>query len=102
MISHIKENCKKGLSMNFTPIDDRILVRRAEEATQTASGLYIPDSAKEKPQRGEAIAVSKKASEDISVGDTVVFSKYGAVELVLDGEEFVVLKLEDILGVIKK
>jgi chaperonin GroES len=86
--------------VNFTPIDDRILVKRAEEATQTASGIYIPDSAKEKPQRGEVKAVAKKV-EDIKVGDTVVFSKYGAVELVLDGEEFIVLKLEDILGVIK-
>jgi len=88
--------------MNFTPIDDRILVKREVEATKTVSGIYIPDSAKEKPQQGKVLAVSKKASEDISVDDTVVFSKYGAVELVLDGEEFVVLKLEDILGVIKK
>lgn len=88
--------------MNFTPIDDRILVKREEEATKTASGIYIPDSAKEKPQRGEVIAVSKKASEDIAVGDTVVFSKYGAVDLRLENEDFVVLKLEDILGVIKK
>jgi len=88
--------------MNFTPIDDRILVKREEEATKTSSGIYIPDSAKEKPQRGEVIAVSKKASEDISVGDTVVFSKYGAIDLKLNDEDFVVLKLEDVLGVIKK
>jgi chaperonin GroES len=88
--------------MNFTPIDDRILVKREEEATKTASGIYIPDSAKEKPQRGEVLAVSKKASEDISVGDTVVFEKFGARELVLDGEDYIVLKIEDILGVIKK
>jgi chaperonin GroES len=87
--------------MNFTPIDDRVLVKREEEATKTASGIYIPDSAKEKPQRGEVKAVSKKV-EEIEVGDTVVFSKYGATELSLDGEEFIVLKTEDILGVIKK
>ncbi|EJF06231.1 Co-chaperonin GroES [Thiovulum sp. ES] len=87
--------------MNFTPIDDRVLVKREEEATKTASGIYIPDSAKEKPQRGEVKAVSKKV-EEIEVGDTVVFSKYGAVDLVLDGEDFIVLKTEDILGVIKK
>jgi chaperonin GroES len=87
--------------MNFIPIDDRVLVKREEEATKTASGIYIPDSAKEKPQRGEVKAVSKKV-EEIEVGDTVVFSKYGAVDLVLDGEDFIVLKTEDILGVIKK
>ncbi len=86
--------------MNFLPIEDRILVKREEEATKTASGIYIPDSAKEKPQRGEVKAVAKKV-EDIEIGDTVVFSKYGAVDLVLDGEDFVVLKVEDILGVIK-
>ena len=88
--------------MNFTPIDDRVLVKREEEATQTASGIYIPDSAKEKPQRGEVLAVSEKSGENMSVGDTVVFSKYGAVDLVLDGQDYVVLKLEDILGVISK
>jgi chaperonin GroES len=88
--------------MNFIPIEDRILVKREEEATKTVSGLYIPDSAKEKPQRGEVVAVSKKASKLIEVGDTVVFSKYGAVDLVLDGVEYAVLKLEDTLGVIKK
>jgi chaperonin GroES len=86
--------------LNFLPIEDRILVKREEEATKTASGIYIPDSAKEKPQRGEVKAVAKKV-EDIEIGDTVVFSKYGAVDLVLDGEDFVVLKVEDILGVIK-
>ncbi len=88
--------------MNFTPIDDRILVKREEEATKTASGIYIPDSAKEKPLRGTVVAVSEKVEKDVAVGDTVVFSKYGAVELNLNDEEFVVLKLEDTYGVIKK
>ena len=87
--------------MNFIPIEDRVLVKREEEVTKTSSGIYIPDSAKEKPQRGEVLAVAKKVEEDIKVGGTVVFSKYGAVDLVLDNEEYVVLKVEDILGVIK-
>jgi chaperonin GroES len=90
--------------MNFIPIDDRVLVKREEEATKTLSGIYIPDSAKEKPQRGEVLAIGKKVEEDgvIAVGDTIVFSKYGATEINLDGKELLVLKLEDILGAIKK
>ena len=87
--------------MNFTPIEDRVLVKREEEATKTASGIYIPDSAKEKPQRGKVVAVGEKAKKDIEVGNTVVFSKYGAVEVTLENEEYVILKLEDIYGVIK-
>jgi chaperonin GroES len=89
--------------MNFIPIEDRVLVKREEESNKTASGIYIPDSAKEKPQRGEVVAVSKKAEEEgIKVGDTVVFSKYGAVDLKLDNQEYVVLKIEDIYGKISK
>ncbi len=87
--------------MNFTPIGERVLVKREVEANKTASGIFIPDSAKEKPQRGVAIAISKEISE-ISVGDIVVFGKYGSVDLVLDGVEYAVLKKEDIIGVIKK
>jgi chaperonin GroES len=88
--------------MNFIPIGERVLVKREVEANKTASGIFIPDSAKEKPQRGIAVAVSKDVINEISVGDTVVFSKYGSADLVLEGIEYAVLKKEDILGIIKK
>ncbi len=88
--------------MNFIPIGERVLVKREVEANKTASGIFIPDSAKEKPQRGIAVAVSKDVINEISVGDTVVFSKYGSTDLVLEGIEYAVLKKEDILGIIKK
>jgi chaperonin GroES len=101
VIKTIEKLKLRRLIMNFIPVEDRILVKREEEVTKTSSGIFIPDSAKEKPQRGEVLAVAKKVKEDIKVGDTVVFSKYGAVDLVLDNEEYVVLKVEDILGVIK-
>jgi len=89
--------------MNFTPIGERILIQREEEAKTTASGIYIPDSAKEKPQQGKVIAVSKEVTEtgEIAVDNTVVFSKYSGTDLTIEGKEYIVVKVEDILGVFK-
>jgi len=85
--------------MNFKPLGDRLLVQRVEEAKTTASGIIIPDNAKEKPSRGNVIAISDEI-EGVSVDDTVVFGKYAGTELTLDGTEYLVLELTDILGVI--
>jgi chaperonin GroES len=88
-----------GLEMNFKPLGDRLLVKRVEEATTTASGIIIPDNAKEKPSRGTVKAIGDEV-EGVSIDDTVVFGKYAGTELNLDGEEYLVLELSDILGVI--
>ncbi len=85
--------------MNFKPLGDRLLVKTVEEANTTASGIIIPDNAKEKPNRAEVVAVGSEV-EDVNVGDTVVYGKYSGTELVLDGSEYIVLELSDVLGVI--
>lgn len=90
------------------PLHDRILVRRMAEEEKTAGGLYIPDTAKEKPQRGEIIACGKgRVTEDgkvlpleVKAGDRVLFGKYAGTELKLDGEELLMMREEDILGII--
>lgn len=86
--------------MNFQPLGKRVLVKRVEETKTTASGIIIPDNAKEKPLTGEVIAVSKEV-EDIKANDKVVFAKYGGSEIKLDNEEYLVLNTDDILGIIK-
>ena len=86
--------------MAFQPLGKRVLIERVEEATTTASGIIIPDNAKEKPLNGKVIAVSKEV-EEIAVNDTVVFGKYAGSELTLDGKEYLVMEDKDILGVMK-
>ena len=86
--------------MNFQPLGKRVLVERLEDVKTTASGIIIPDNAKEKPLSGKVLAVSSEV-ERVSVGDSVVFAKYGGTEVVLDGKTYLVLKIEDILGVLK-
>lgn len=86
--------------MNFQPLGKRVLVKRVEETKTTASGIIIPDNAKEKPLNGEVVAVSKEI-EDIKAGDKVVFAKYGGSEIKLDNEEYLVLNTDDILGILK-
>ncbi len=89
------------------PLHDRILVRRMAEEEKTAGGLFIPDTAKEKPQRGEIIATGKgRVTEDgkilpleVKAGDKVLFSKYAGTELKLDGEDYLMMREEDVLGV---
>jgi chaperonin GroES len=97
--------------MNLKPLDDRIVVKPNEAETQTASGLVIPDTAKEKPQQGSVLAVGpgKRAESsgeliplDIKVGDTVLYSKYGGTEVKYAGEEYLVLSARDVLAVIEK
>ena len=86
--------------MNFQPLGKRVLVERLEYVKTTASGIIIPDNAKEKPLSGKVLAVSSEV-EGVSVGDSVVFAKYGGTEVVLDGKTYLVLKIEDVLGVLK-
>lgn len=96
--------------MNVQPLEDRIIVRPGESEETTASGLVIPDTAKEKPQQGEVLAVGPgKRSDhtgdviamDVAVGDTVIFSKYGGTEITLEGEDLLILSARDVLAVIK-
>jgi len=96
--------------MNLKPLDDRIVVRPNEAETQTASGLVIPDTAKEKPQQGEVLAVGPgKRSEtsgdlipvDIKVGDTVLFTSYAGTEVKMMGEEYLIMAESDILAIIE-
>ncbi len=86
--------------MNFQPLGKRVLVERLEDVKTTASGIIIPDNAKEKPLSGKVLAVSSEV-EGVSAGDSVVFAKYGGTEVVLDGKTYLVLKIEDVLGVLK-
>ena len=95
--------------MNIRPLQDRVIVKRMEEETTSAGGIVLPDSATEKPIRGEVIAVGpgkildsgEKRPLDINVGDTVLFGKYSGTEVKLDDEELLVMREEDIMGVIE-
>ena len=95
--------------MNIRPLADRILVRRIEEKETVRGGIIIPDTAKEKPQQGKVVAVGKgrvtdkgeTVPLDVKVGDTVLFGKYAGNEIKLDGEEFLIMREEDVLGVIE-
>ena len=89
--------------MQFQPLGKRVLVERQEEATTTATGIISPDNAsKEKPQQGKVVAVSEKiADKGIEVGDQVVFGKYTGTEVAVDDKKYLVLNLEDILGILK-
>jgi len=90
------------------PLQDRVLVKRLEAEEKTASGLYIPDSAKEKPQEGEVVAVGpgkvleggNKIELTVKVGDKVLFSKYAGTDIKLDGEEYLIMREDDILGIV--
>ncbi len=93
--------------MNLQPLEDRIVVRSNEAESTTASGLVIPDTAQEKPQQGEVIAVGPGRRSDhsgdiipvdVAVGDTVVYSKYGGTEITVDGEELLILNARDVLA----
>ena len=88
--------------MAFEPLKDRILVLREEQSNQTASGLYIPDTAKEKPLEGKVVAVGPDAKKDgINKNDTVVFANYTGMEITIEGVEYLILKSEEVLGLIK-
>jgi len=85
--------------MNFQPLGNRVLVKRVEEATTTMSGIIIPDNAKEKPSRGEVVAVSKEV-EVLKNADQVLFGKYSGNEVTFDGQKYIVLDVEDIFGIV--
>ena len=96
------------MATKFTPLHDRILVRRVEEADTTRGGIIIPDSAKDKPQEGEVISTGKgKISEegkvrplDVKEGDRILFGKYSGTEIKIDGEDFIIMREEEVLGVL--
>ena len=99
------------MSVSIKPLEDRIVVKPLDAEQTTASGLVIPDTAKEKPQEGQVIAVGpgrfddegeKRIPLDVSVGDTVLYSKYGGTEVKYGGEEFLILSARDVLAVIEK
>ena len=96
------------MSIKLTPLEDKIIVKQAEAQTQTASGLYIPDNAKEKPQQGEVLAVGpgrrddkgERIPMDVKVGDKVLYSKYGGTEVHYEGEDYLILGARDILAIL--
>jgi chaperonin GroES len=97
------------VSVTIKPLEDRILVKALEAEQTTASGLVIPDTAKEKPQEGEVLAVGPGRFEegqrlplDVKVGDKVIYSKYGGTEVKYDGEEYLLLSARDVLAIIEK
>jgi chaperonin GroES len=95
--------------MHFRPLHDRVVVRRVEEETKTAGGIIIPDTAKEKPMQGEVIAVGPGARNedgklvplDVKAGDLILFGKWSGTEVKLDGEELLIMKESDIMGIIE-
>ncbi len=96
--------------MKFKPVRDRVLVKYSEEAERTAGGLYIPDTAKEKSQKGEVVAVGPgKVTDDgklqpisVKVGDAVLFDKYSGSKVTMDNVEYLIIREEDILGIVEK
>ena len=97
------------MSVSIKPLEDRILVKPLDAEQTTASGLVIPDTAKEKPQEGEVLAVGPGRFEDgqrlpldINVGDKVIYSKYGGTEVKYNGEEYLILSARDVLAVVEK
>ena len=96
------------MSIKLTPLEDTLIVKQAEAQTQTASGLYIPDNAKEKPQQGEVLAVGPGRRDDkgdripmdVKVGDKVLYSKYGGTEVHYEGEDYLIVGARDILAIL--
>ena len=97
------------MGVNLQPLEDRIVVKPGEGEEMTASGLVIPDTAKEKPQEGEVVAVGPGRFEDgarvpldVKVGDTVIYSKYGGTEVKVAGDEYLILSARDVLAIVTK
>lgn len=96
--------------MKIRPLNDRLLVKRLAEEAKTAGGIIIPDSAKEKPAEGEVIAVGpgklndkgERVALQVTAGDRVLFSKYGGTEVKIDGDDFLIMREDDILGIVIK
>src|SRR5579862_3396396 len=108
LVKEFKRKDSESMATKFTPLHDRILVRRVEEVGTTRGGLIIPDSAKDKPQEGEVMSVGKGKTNDegklfplaVKEGDRILFGKYSGTEIKIDGEDFLIMKEEDVLGVI--
>src|SRR6476661_8028565 len=99
------------MATNIKPLHDRVIIRRIEDnVNQTAGGLFIPDTAKEKPQEGEVIAVGEgkykedgtRQTLDVKAGDRILFGKYSGSEIKLDGEEFIIMREDEILGILER
>jgi chaperonin GroES len=96
--------------MKFRPLGDRVLVKRVEEETKTKGGIIIPDTAKEKPQEGEVISTGPGARDDngkvqpldVKAGDRILFGKWSGTEVKVDGEDLLIMKESDVLGIIEK
>ena len=96
--------------MNVRPLHDRVIIERIEEGEQKVGGIIIPDSAKEKPQQGKIIAAGKGRIEkdgrvtplDVKAGDTILFGKYAGQEIKIDGSDYLIMREEEVLGVIEK
>lgn len=98
------------MATKIKPLHDRVIVRRIEESDKTAGGLYIPDSAKEKPQEGEVIAAGEgkykdngeRQTLDVKEGDRILFGKYSGSEITIDGEDFLIMREDEILGIVNR
>ena len=98
------------MATNITPLHDRVIVRRIEEGEQVRGGIIIPDTAKEKPQEGEVVAAGQgkykedgtRQSLDVKAGDRVLFGKYSGSEIKIDGEELLIMREDEILGIIER
>ncbi len=96
--------------MAFRPLGDRVLVKRVEEEAKTKGGIIIPDTAKEKPQEGEVLAVGpgardedgKRVEMDVKPGDRILFGKWSGTEVKIDGEEYLIMKESDVMGILEK
>lgn len=101
---------ERDINMKFRPLHDRVLVRRVEADTTTKGGIIIPDSAQEKPSEGEIVAVGNGAKDDdgdvialdVKAGDRILFGKWSGTEITVEGEELLIMKESDILGIIEK
>src|SRR3954470_22940528 len=106
----VKPPQRRHQKMNLKPLGDRLIVRALDEDETTASGLVLPDTAKEKPQKGEVLAVGEGAKDDsgnrialdVAKGDTVLYSKYGGTEIKVEGEDLLVLRESDVLAKVEK
>lgn len=98
------------MTINFTPLKDRVLVKRIDQEERSPGGIIIPDTAKEKPMEGKVLAVGSGTRDnngtvhplDVKVGDRIMFGKWGVTEIKLEGIEYVIIKEQDILGIIKE
>src|SRR5271165_1310053 len=111
LTQNLNQNERKesaSMATKFTPLHDRILVRRVEEVGTTRGGIIIPDSAKDKPSEGEVISVGRGKSNDegkvfplaVKEGDHILFGKYSGTEIKLDGEDFIIMREEEVLGIV--